>query len=260
MLLGISCADRQDREAFVIAGSTLNSGNRNSDDLTAAEAPEENPDEVEAGDVEAAEVEAAGTVEELLTACEQGILDGTLLTDKKVLLFDANAGEKNQCQWLADKKNEKIRGYRPDPKALAIPTSRVVCSLALKSEKEFKYDDAVMLTFNDHALLWANLNPSVLDKDGTAYVFDKKKIQESEIKGEPGCMEGFDACKAPGQEMKGDLALSFTDEANKKFTTEIEMAGAVFNLITFGDDNKEIDCTHNGLELEVNYLYYEKAK
>ena len=41
--------------------------------------------------------------------------------------------------------------------------------------------------------------------------------------------------------------------------SDIEESGGVFDLITFGDNNEEVDCTHTGLDLEITYKYYEKV-
>jgi hypothetical protein len=223
----------------------------NSEDAIAEEAPaEEAPTEP---------AEETPAIEEVLSECEKGLADGTLMEEKKIITFDANKGMPNQCTWLAPKKDGHVRGYRADPKALAIPSGHVVCSMALKSESKLTYDDSLLLTFNDKALLWGNLEIMKLDATDGIYTFNKDKIQDSTIKsGEVGCMEGHDACKVPGTDTEGDLALTFKEDANKKITEEVELNGAVFSLLTFGDNNPEVDCTHSGLELEVTYMYYLK--
>lgn len=256
----VSCAEWQERAILFPLAKNINSfstdnvvdSEQNSDDLVDSE---QNPE----SDIDNGLKDGEQTKEQMLTGCAAGLADNTLKEAKRILKFETNAQKSNQCRWLKSKKNGQIRGLRKDPKALAIPTSQVVCSMALSSMNEFRYDDAIILTLNDMALAWGNLQIEKLDNVEGAYVFNEDKIIGSGLDGKQGCIDGHDQCEIPKHDNKGKLAISFQDEVNQKIMSDIEESGGVFDLITFGDNNEEVDCTHTGLDLEITYKYYEKV-
>ena len=98
---------------------------------------------------------------------------------------------------------------RKDPKALAIPTSQVVCSMALSSMNEFGYDDAIILTLNDMALAWGNLQIEKLDNVEGAYVFNEDKIIGSGLGGKQGASMATINAIFKSTIKRSKLAISF---------------------------------------------------
>ena len=222
--------------------------------------PEEEPPTVE-------EVE---TVDDVIKHCQEG--NKELL--KETIHFPPTAG----CRYGEDgnlpKQAEINTAIGVQSQIVNIPTNTVVCNIDIMSRsEEFRYDDFMVLTLNDKALVISNKSlmcqfypfSGCLDQDPNGlYTWDFSKIV-----GGPHIHDGSDSnnpfycygiglagtqCDLPGHDKRGSinykldifsfapLALSIKDRQEIKF-----------DLIISGDN--DTDCEHTDLKLDLEIEY-----
>ena len=107
--------------------------------------------------------------------------------------------------------------------------------------------------------MWTSIGIEKLDKDVDGiYIYNWGKLEGASNNGKEGCLYGAVNCVLPKTETKGKISLSFNDEANSKIVREIEASEADFILTAYGDDDPLKDCKHTGVDINIEYEYFEK--
>lgn len=208
------------------------------------------------GSTSTAKIEGLASV----TDCDIAKAKGFLNNGVEVLKYEGNSGFKKQCNWSGEDAG-RVHGRKKWDKTLEFSPTMVVCSMEFSSSGRIEYDDAILLTLNDKALLWGSLEITKLNKVDGLYQYDFSMLKGARQGGDlaqHSCVDGFTSCEVPKTETVGDLRLSFNEETNLKLMKTVEEVGAKFTLRAFGDDDPDKDCTHSGLDLTVKYTYFNK--
>ena len=197
---------------------------------------------------------------DLISLCEKAAENNELLTDTRTLSYESNWKMGEQCNWDKPEKQGKIRGSREWRKVFEIDSNRLVCSLDISSDEDLQYDDTLVLTLNEKVLAWGNLSiEDAFEKNQGIYKYDLDNILDQSMQTRSvGCVEGFTTCEVPQHDKPGNINISFSKELNDQFLVDIDQKGAEFTLRVFGDNDPEVDCSHNGLNLDITYSYIER--
>lgn len=194
-----------------------------------------------------------------VTDCDIAKAKGLLSTDTTSVRFEDNRSRSNVCEWDGE-DGGRIHGRASWEKSVDFPSSYVICSMVLKSPvSKFYYDDGLLLTLNEKALLWGSVQAKNLDLVDGFRVYNWDRLYRTKISSShSGCLDGSTVCEVPETQKEGSIALAFNDEVNKKLMKEIESKGAKITLRGFGDNDERIDCTHSELNLEIVYQFFKK--
>lgn len=199
--------------------------------------------------------------EKLVNDCMAAKAAGELKTSKASLVFTGNLSQKNQCVWKREPKEAVVAGEKTWTNELSLDASRKLCALSMMSTGSLKYDDVLAFTLNDKMLFWGALNPKLLSSFDGIYQYDFDKLYENfKENREYGCIAGSAKCEIPKTDTEGNFNVSFDELTNYLLAVEIEKYGARFDLHILGDNDKEKDCRHSGLTLDVEYQYIDSSE
>ena len=102
-----------------------------------------------------AKSDGLSSVNDCVTARLRGYL---VETTPEIIDYPNNFKFPNQCTWPGGKK-DSVSGFREVRHTFSPPGGRVVCKMSLESS--LRYDDSILLTLNDRALIWGSLGTTV---------------------------------------------------------------------------------------------------
>ncbi|RYZ90752.1 MAG: hypothetical protein EOP06_07540 [Proteobacteria bacterium] len=223
------------------------------------------------------------TVQEEIINCANAAKNGKLVVVEKTLTFESpkvETGRSVVCEYGKNDnldQDENVLTARYEQSAtVQLPGNSVLCSAAMKSNSStFTYDDMFYLTFNDY-ILASSLKKSLggLQSDSfavgstteRAYKYswlgvrstNFDQVNENSDNYCFGRASGAGDCQWPNSEKSGPFSLQF--DQSLVVAVGLKAAGGTqqFKFITTGDNNPELDCTHDRLDLNVTYSYYLK--
>jgi hypothetical protein len=218
------------------------------------------PDDIKAiigGSSSSSKIDGSSSVKD----CALAELKSLLKKGTKTIRYEGNKDKSSeQCHTdIRNSPSAKIWGYKTWKERVDFGGSNVVCKMNLRSTGEVEYDDSLVFSINDKVLMWTSIGIDALskDKDGI-YMYNWDKLMGTSNGGAAACIDGSTKCEVPPTEEKGKLGLAFNDEVNLKLMKEIESSGAEFILRAYGDDDPFKDCKHTGVEIVIEYEYFEK--
>lgn len=187
---------------------------------------------------------------------------GELKTNSTVLSIRANSSR--TCDWKryqSDVNNVAAGMLEFKDENFKIDPSHTICSIDFSANNDFVYDDYLAFTLNNKLLFWAHLNVNDLEKTGDFYNFDFAKLyDQGDGKRSEGCYPGADTCNVPRTEMREKLNVSYKYDQTAKYEIAAEIAknGSDFALVILGDNDKNKDCRHSGIDIQITYEYMIK--
>ncbi|MDP2313402.1 MAG: hypothetical protein Q8P41_10885 [Pseudomonadota bacterium] len=206
----------------------------------------------------------AGTIRE---ACDAGT--------PETMTLDASFPERPPgCAWGEDGNLEAqqavITARAEDIVTLDMPPGVALCDVGFdfqgedhEDEQIVRYDDVLVLTFDDVVLAssYARLVEG-LESEGLFRLYDW-----DDLVGEPfqfddasayclGADAGLSSCRIPPQETAGTLALDFGADVVSDLAEYAYAQGRYeFALLTLGDNDAEVDCSHSEFRFTVDVAY-----
>lgn len=195
--------------------------------------------------------------------CDLAKARGYLKTASKAVNYSSNSSKDYECDWDGGDGSSdaaKTHGVKAWKKNLDFGSDKVICSMKFKTPKQkFKYDDAILITMNEKALLWGTLKATEMPKVDGFRIYSWKAVFGNRLSSDyNGCVDGALECEVPKTDSTGSIKLALDDVMNKKLMKDVEMNGAELTLRAFGDNDKDIDCRHSGIDLEIEYQYFDK--
>lgn len=192
---------------------------------------------------------------DLVEACRNA--GSSLKQGTTFLSFSGNEGQKDECEWKFKKADNTNAGIKTWKTGFELDSGRTMCSIKFRSEKSFAYDDAFAFTTNDKIIFWGNLFVNVLEKKEGIPIFDHALLQDNNADfRNTECVVGALSCDLPAANTNSDILVSFDESTGFRIVHDLVNNGSEFQLHVFGDDDDN-DCTHNGLELSVEYSYID---
>lgn len=227
---------------------------------------------------------------ETIKNCELLSKNAALLENNVNLVFEdtkIESGRNIVCEFAPDDKdiysgNLSIRdGYLraryTQLKKLTLPPNVVICDLELSGpEKSFRYDDIFFFNFNGKILAsnhkseiekflpHENINLLSIEKNLDFFTYDWLKIRNSPFKNEAndfclGFEENLSRCQWPITEQKGTIQLQFHPEILIRIAASRATNNQELEMVITGDNNPDVDCYHDRLDLKVKVKYYIKS-
>lgn len=147
---------------------------------------------------------------------------------------------------------------------LKLPTNAVICSLDISTadNQNNKYDDQFLIHLNQKLLVSSSkiIIQPLTESDGF-YEYDWKKLRGHNWNigaGGKYCLD-MSRCTIPKTESVGPLSFAIPTSAAAKLSALIHnQQNATFTMVTVGDDNRDTDCFHRKLLLNVTGTYVIK--
>ena len=140
-----------------------------------------------------------------------------------------------------------------------LPTGAQLCAFSLSGSNEnFYFDDELMLLMNDVPLISSVNFASQFEVIDGLPRYDWLRIRgrsADEVGDDATCLEGAVDCLIPGTQSNGELSVSFDVETNVRLANTSDRGDYQFKVVITGDNDPDLDCSHTGLTLQVNYDY-----
>ncbi len=238
----------------------------------------------------APKVEAAGsatttstpTVEEAIASCANAAKNGTLVTLQKVVRFEdpkTETGRAVVCEWgkddNLDQENDFLTARYEQAASIQLPANSVLCAAEMNSTAStFTYDDMFYLTLNDYVVAsslkssLARLQTEMITVSNSAvepaYKYSWLGVRKASFAGVNetsdnycfGKANGVGSCQWPNSEKSGPFSLRYDPALVVALGLKASGGNQQFKFITTGDNDPSTDCSHDRLDLNVQYSYY----
>jgi hypothetical protein len=220
-------------------------------------------------------------------SCADARSQGLMVPKSQTIVFhesSADSGRKQVCEFGKDGNDATFQGLMQaryeQKRFLEIPPNAVVCDMELQTLRDLddptiKYDDVFLLSLNG-SLIATNNETAIKARLQTSreltigngkvsiYRYDWAKLKGHPFKNKEDdyCVgsnlsQSPSICSWPVTENQGDFKLNIKPElvialANGGQGTQ------EFNLAVTGDNDKDIDCRHTGMEFNVKIEYFIK--
>lgn len=161
-------------------------------------------------------------------------------------------------------KNGYFQGHIDQASNFSLPTGSTVCGMSFEFPTQaMRYDDHVLLTFDDIVISGTYDFSSLLDKKLGMNVYSWPKIRGSvwnsgsslETNFCEGQKDGKSSCSWPKTDTVGSIKMSFDESVFQKIMAlDTARKDHSFHLITFGDNDPE-DCEISPISFKVKVSY-----
>lgn len=223
--------------------------------------------------------------------CQEAREQGEIKVGKFEVNFPSTRG-KVECSGMKDNKDYSavINGIHSNKAVYPeFKGRRAFCGflgIRTKNNQKFYFDDGFAVTMNGIVLASGRLGSkkfgSKKDDKGKVIYEGMKEFDYGKIKGkkyddtgEPGCAIKTKDCDVPATETNGPISIKPTKASNDIFAKEINKEveniekknmgkdADISKIMKIevhvtGDDDKDIDCQHDGLTLVVDYEYMKR--
>lgn len=222
-------------------------------------------------------------IKNVIDSCNKAEAAGQLVTAQQKIVLDDTGVESgrpgNICQFGVDDnltmKEGELRARYTQTRSLSLPAGAVLCDVDMNSQvQNFRYDDVFFLSFNGHLLATndktasdrlsaQNLFLPISKRSISVYEYDWLKVRTAPFQNQNrddyciGLVDGLSNCAWPLTEQSGKIQLDFSQEALVAMS-----AGQPTQTLQFaitGDNNPDIDCYHQRLELDATVKYFIPA-
>lgn len=234
-------------------------------------------------------------IETAIATCDQARASGTLMQRSQLVTFSdtrEESGRYQVCQFKPGREsdntpdasgnmtqvNDLLRARYEQRVELDLPANAVVCDADFKARRqEFYYDDIFYFTFNNK-ILATSLERSLANTARKSYTVNSRQFRifdydwsahvntdfEHLFSSGPddyclGEQEGFGSCQWPESQSSGFIELEFKPEVLVPISFEHDPGvKQSLGFVVTGDNDANIDCYHEELELDVNVKYFIK--
>ena len=141
-----------------------------------------------------------------------------------------------------------------------LPDGAQLCAFSLSGSNEsFYFDDELMLLMNDVPLISSVNFASQFEVVDELPRYDWQRIRgmsTDDVGEDATCIDGAVECLIPGTQSNGELSIAFDAPTNVRLANTSDQGAYQFKVVITGDNDPDLDCSHSGLTLQVNYEYF----